>query len=94
MIANVTIDSRDGNCLTFNKTFQSDHHLRPGIPYYELHAMYGAPRLPASYFTMFCVALVPPLWRLLIDCRLDALAEMRRARNFELSDCLRVEHCR
>ena len=56
--------------------------------------MYGAPRLPASYFTMFCVALVPPLWRLLMDRRLDALAEMRRARNFELSDCLRVEHCR
>ena len=62
------------NCLTFNNTFHSDHHLRPGTPYYELHAMHGAPRLPASYFTMFCVALVPPVWRYLMDRRLDALA--------------------
>lgn len=82
------------SCLTFNNTFQSDHHLRPGIPYYELHAMYGVPRLPASYFTMFCVVLVPPLWRLLMDRRLDALAELWRTRNFELSDWLRVERCR
>jgi alkane 1-monooxygenase len=61
------------NCLTFNNTFHSDHHLRPRVPYYELHAMYGAPRLPASYFTMFVVALVPPLWRRLMHHRLDAL---------------------
>lgn len=66
------------NCLTFNNTFHSDHHLRPRTPYYELHAMYGAPKLPASYFTMFCVALVPPLWRRLMDRRLDALAEAQR----------------
>lgn len=82
------------NCLTFNNTFQSDHHLRPGIPYYELHAMYGAPRLPASYFTMFCVALVPPLWRLLMDRRLDAIAQALRAGRHELQDWVRAEHCR
>jgi len=68
------------NCLTFNNTFHSDHHLRPRMPYYELHAMHGAPKLPASYFTMFCVALVPPLWRALMDKRLDALAEARTER--------------
>ena len=65
------------NCLTFNNTFHSDHHLRPATPYYELHAMHGAPRLPASYFTMFCVALVPPLWRRIMDRRLDAFHEGR-----------------
>jgi len=65
------------NCLTFNNTFHSDHHLRPQTPYYELHAMYGAPRLPANYFTMFFVALTPPLWRRLMDRRLDALADAR-----------------
>jgi alkane 1-monooxygenase len=68
------------NCLTFNNTFHSDHHLRPQTPYYELHAMHGAPRLPASYFTMFCVALVPPLWRYLMDRRLDALADAQRGK--------------
>ena len=80
------------NCLTFNNTFHSDHHLRPGTPYYELHAMYGAPRLPASYFTVFCVALVPPLWRALMDKRLDALAEAQRAAS-ELPIELRTQHC-
>ncbi len=70
------------NCLTFNNTFHSDHHLRPRTPYYELHALRGAPRLPASYFTMFCVALVPALWRRLMDRRLDALAEARRSGDF------------
>jgi len=82
------------NCLTFNNTFQSDHHLRPGIPYYELHAMYGAPRLPASYLTMFCVALVPPLWRLLMDSRLDALDKARSNTSRELPEWLRAEQCR
>ncbi len=80
------------NCLTFNNTFHSDHHLRPQTPYYELHAMYGAPKLPASYFTMFCVALVPPLWRSLMDRRLDALAEARQSG--EVPTWLRAERCR
>lgn len=74
------------NCLTFNNTFQSDHPLRPGIPYCALHAMYGGPRLPASYFTMFCVALVPPLWRTLMDKRLDAVGEAHRRRGGELPE--------
>lgn len=81
------------NCLTFNNTFQSDHHLRPGIPYYELHAMYGAPQLPASYFTMFCAALVPPLWRALMDKRLDALAK-ERGKAGEAPEWLREAVCR
>jgi alkane 1-monooxygenase len=80
------------NCLTFNNTFHSDHHLRPETPYYELHAMYGAPRLPASYFTMFCVALVPPLWRKLMDRRLDALAET--GAQAEARRWLYSQHCR
>ena len=65
------------NCLTFNNTYHSDHHARPETPYYSLHGMYGAPRLPASYFTMFCVALVPPLWFRLMDSRLDAIKRSR-----------------
>jgi len=76
------------NCLTFNNTFHSDHHLRPRTPYYQLHAMYAAPRLPASYFSMFWVALVPPLWYRLIDPRLDALQRARAA------DWLLTQQCR
>ncbi len=80
------------NCLTFNNTFHSDHHLRPRIPYYELHAMYGAPRLPAGYFTMFWIALASPLWWMLMDRRLDDLAEAR-ARG-ESAEQLEAQHCR
>jgi alkane 1-monooxygenase len=65
------------NCLTFNNTFHSDHHLRPWTPYYELHAMRGVPHLPASYFTMFAVALIPSLWFKLMHPRLDAFQESR-----------------
>jgi alkane 1-monooxygenase len=79
------------NCLTFNNPFHSDHHLRPRAPYYDLHAMYGAPRLPASYFTMFVVALIPPLWYRLIHPRLDALQE---ARDGQPPDWLRTQECR
>ena len=81
------------NCLTFNNTFHSDHHLRPRVPYYELHAMYGAPKLPASYFTMFCVALVPPLWRALMDKRLDALQAAADG-NGKMQAWLREARCR
>jgi alkane 1-monooxygenase len=81
------------NCLSFNNTFHSDHHLRPWTPYYELHAMAGAPRLPASYFTMFCVALVPPLWYRLMNPRLDAFQGARMTRAEALPE-LRAEHCR
>lgn len=82
------------NCLTFNNTFHSDHHLRPRTPYYELHAMHGAPRLPASYFSMFCVALVPPLWFMLIDPRLDAFAQAMSGASTVLPEWLRAERCR
>jgi len=82
------------NCLTFNNTFHSDHHLRPQVPYYELHAMHGAPRLPASYFTMFCVALVPPLWRHLMDRRLDALAEAQCRSDGGVPEWMYVHRCR
>ena len=82
------------NCLTFNNTFHSDHHLRPRTPYYELHAMHGAARLPASYFTMFCVALVPPLWFTLINPRLDALMQAMSSAASDLPEWLRTQRCR
>lgn len=82
------------NCLTFNNTFHADHHLRPSAPYYDLHAMRGSPTLPASYFTMFFVALVPPLWFRLIDPRLDAVEVARRSQAEVLPEWLREAGCR
>jgi alkane 1-monooxygenase len=82
------------NCVTFNNTFHSDHHLRPRTPYYELHAMYGVPHLPASYFTMFCVALVPPLWFAVMNTRLDAFVEARGNASGELPELVQAQRCR
>lgn len=82
------------NCVTFNNTFHSDHHLRPRTPYYELHAMYGAPRLPASHFVMFFVALMPPLWYSLMHPRLDALEASRNANGETVPDWLLEQRCR
>lgn len=82
------------NCLTFNNTFHGDHHLRPSTPYYELHAMYGSPRLPAGYLTMFWVALVPPLWYRLIHPRLDVLEGTHAGTQNRVTDWLRVQECR
>jgi len=50
--------------------------------------------VPASYFSMFCVALVPPLWRILMDPRLDALAQARSSVSRELPEWLRAEQRR
>ncbi len=82
------------NCLTFNNTFHSDHHLRPRTPYYDLHAMYGAPRLPASYFTMFCVALIPSLWFALMNPRVDALDARAIEKKGGLPSWMRTQRCR
>jgi hypothetical protein len=43
---------------------------------------------------MFCVALVPPLWFMLIDPRLDALARAQSTAGSELPEWLRAERCR
>lgn len=82
------------NSLTFNNTFHADHHLRPRSPYYELHAMHGSPRLPASYFTMFFVALLPPLWYRLIHPRLDALERVKEAGDQQMPEWVRIAQCR
>jgi alkane 1-monooxygenase len=81
------------NCLTFNNTFHSDHHIRPSIPYFQLHGMEGAPKLPASYFTMFWLALVPPLWGLLMDWRVEAVTGVQVPTE-DLSSELQTHRCR
>jgi alkane 1-monooxygenase len=59
------------NFFLFNLGLHADHHLRPLKPYESLHAEPEAPRLPTGYSGMLLVALVPPLWRRVMDRRLD-----------------------
>jgi alkane 1-monooxygenase len=68
------------NCLTLNINHHSEHHMDARTPYYMLRPHPDAPRLPASYMLMFMVALVPPLWRKIIDRRLASFLGCRTTR--------------
>jgi alkane 1-monooxygenase len=58
------------NALLLNLQLHSDHHAHMQRPYEALRSLTEAPQLPAGYPTMVLVALVPPLWRALVDKRL------------------------
>ncbi len=47
----------------------SDHHAWPARRYQALRHFDEAPQLPTGYFGMFLVAMVPPLWRRIMDPR-------------------------
>ena len=55
------------NWLAFNLQRHSNHHCRVIRHYEALEHIESAPRLPASYPAMAVLALVPPLWRYIMD---------------------------
>ena len=55
------------NAMTLNITRHAHHHESPGVPYQDLRHMETMPLLPAGYFALFFPALVPPLWRAIMD---------------------------
>ena len=64
---------RVSNWATYNVQRHSDHHHRPIRPY-PLLQHYGtdvAPQLPSNYTAMILVAMVPPLWRRMVDPLVD-----------------------
>jgi alkane 1-monooxygenase len=63
---------RMNNSALFNMGRHSDHHRHPARAYQGLEAMEGAPELPAGYAGAILMALVPPLWRQVMDPRVDA----------------------
>ena len=63
------------NWLLFNLQCHSDHHAQPRRCYRALLHHAESPPLPAGYASMFMLALVPPLWRRVMDHR--ALACIR-----------------
>lgn len=63
------------NLLMFNMGRHSDHHRRPAMSYQRLVRVHDAPELPAGYAGSILIALVPPLWRRLMDQRaLDVMS--------------------
>ena len=65
------------NLILFQLQRHSDHHANAARPYQILRALEPSPELPAGYPTMVLLALVPPLWRAVMDPRLDAFAPPR-----------------
>ena len=61
------------NLLIFNMGRHSDHHARAAAIYETLHPMDGAPELPGSYAGSIVMALIPPLWRRVMDGELDRI---------------------
>lgn len=55
------------NMLIFNMGRHSDHHRAPSAPYQSLAHMAAAPELPAGYAGSILLALIPPLWRRVMD---------------------------
>ena len=61
------------NLLIFNMGRHSDHHARAAAVYGTLRPMDGAPELPGSYAGSIVMALIPPLWRRVMDGELDRI---------------------
>ena len=60
------------NLVLFQLQRHSDHHAFPTRRYQTLRDFQDAPQLPAGYAGMILVALVPPLWRRVMDPRVLA----------------------
>jgi alkane 1-monooxygenase len=58
------------NVLLYHLQRHSDHHANPMRRYQALRHVDEAPQLPTGYAGMILLALVPPLWRRVMDRRL------------------------
>lgn len=60
------------NIFLYQLQRHSDHHANPTRRYQVLRSYDTSPQLPAGYATMIVVALVPQLWRRIMDPRVLA----------------------
>jgi len=58
------------NVMLYHLQRHSDHHANPLRRYQALRHVDEAPQLPTGYAGMIVLALVPPLWRRVMDHRL------------------------
>jgi len=67
------------NWYLFNLAKHSRHHVHAGLPYDELGDRPETPQLPAGYAAMVLLAQVPPLWRRVMDPRVERWRAAHRA---------------
>ena len=65
------------NLALFNMGHHSHHHAAPAAAYQGLRAVEDGPELPAGYAGTVLLALVPPLWRRVMDPRVAAWRRYR-----------------
>ncbi|ORI18973.1 alkane 1-monooxygenase [Rhodococcus sp. 1163] len=58
------------NLFLYHLQRHSDHHAHPTRRYQSLRTVDESPQLPAGYAVMIFCALIPPLWRKVMDQRL------------------------
>jgi alkane 1-monooxygenase len=66
---------RMNNAALFNMGRHSDHHRRTTRSYDRLEPLFGAAELPSGYAAALLTALIPPLWRRLMDPRAEAVMD-------------------
>lgn len=66
------------NAFTLNITRHVHHHERADVPYYDLQHIESMPLLPAGYLALFFPAMIPALWRRLMDARAQQFATSPR----------------
>lgn len=60
------------NLVLYHLQRHSDHHANPTRRYQALRHFDEAPQLPSGYFAMSQLAIIPPLWRRVMDRRVIA----------------------
>lgn len=64
---------RFSNYLVFQLQRHADHHSYPTRPFASLHTASEAPELPVGYPLLIGMAMIPPLWRRIMDARAMAV---------------------
>jgi alkane 1-monooxygenase len=62
------------NAALFNMGRHSDHHRVMTRSYEGLEPLPRAAELPSGYAAALLTALIPPLWRQIMDVRAEAMA--------------------
>ncbi|MFT6152979.1 MAG: alkane 1-monooxygenase [Bermanella sp.] len=60
------------NMFLFQLQRHSDHHAYAARRYQVLRHYKNSPQLPFGYATMFVIALIPPLWKAIMNPRVEA----------------------
>ena len=63
-------DTLTSRFTLFELSRHADHHMRASKPYYTLDSHEASPTMPAGYFGMFYIALIPPLFFRMVHRRL------------------------